>query len=535
VSAGSIDFSATGRMQLAVSPASPNSVWIIAGSKQSNYQSVSVWDDVASQLTALPAAGIDLSSGGRTHFGSQATYDLEIVVDPTNSNRIYLAGVRAFRSTDGGASFAPIGTDIHCDWHVITLDPKNPQQLYAGTDGGVFSSPDGGDTWISRNAGLVISMYYPGISQHPSDANVILGGLQDNGTLLANGTSYYNGLAPGGDGGYTAINYLTPTSIWTTCQWSNGPCIRRRTLVGTTYTYPNVATGIVTTDRAGFIAPLVMDPVTPTTLYFATMRLYRTTNDGVLWTPISTDLTKGSGSISAVAIAPSDPNTIYIGTNDGNVQVSRDGGATYVLSTSGLANRAITGFAVDRTNAVRALVTLSGSGPSHVYITSNAGQTWTAASGNLLDVPVNAVVMIDDGPNHFLIGSDAGTFESTDGGLTWTNSPAGMPNVVVHGLNYNPTTKQLVAATYGRGLYTFSFDNPAAVLRGDVNKDGVVNAFDALLIQQGLLGMQLPSGLAALPRGDSNCNNRLDAADVLAVLRAAVGLTTSGACVGTVR
>jgi photosystem II stability/assembly factor-like uncharacterized protein len=270
-------------------------------------------------------------------------------------------------------------------------------------------------------------------------------------------------------------------------------------------------------------------------VYFATMRLYRTTNDGLQWTPISSDLTKGSGVISAVAIAPSDPNTIYVGTNDGNVQVSRDGGVTYVLSITGLANRAITDFAIDRTNPAHALVTQSGSGSSHVYVTSTAGQSWTSVNGNLLDMPVSAVVMIDDGPNHFLIGSDAGTFESTDGGLTWANSPSGMPNVVVHDLNYNPATKQLVAATYGRGLFTFSFDNPAAVLRGDVNKDGAVNAFDALLIQQGLIGMPLPSGLAALPRGDSNCNSRLDAADVLAVLRAAVGLTTSGACVGTVR
>jgi photosystem II stability/assembly factor-like uncharacterized protein len=265
------------------------------------------------------------------------------------------------------------------------------------------------------------------------------------------------------------------------------------------------------------------------------MRLYRTTNEGLQWTPISADLTKGTGVISTVTVSPSDPLTIYVGTSDGNVQVSRDGGATFTLSTGGLPNRAVTDFAIDRTNPARAIVTVSGSTPQHVFLTTTAGQTWTSVSGNLLDMPVNAVAMIDDGPNHFFIGTDAAVFETTDGGLTWNNSPAGMPNVVVHDLSYNPTTKQLVAATYGRGLFTYSLDNPTAVLRGDVNKDGVVNAFDALLIQQALLGLQLPSGLASLPRGDSNCNNRLDAADVLAVLRAAVGLTTPGACVGTSR
>jgi photosystem II stability/assembly factor-like uncharacterized protein len=533
---GSIDFTATGRLELAVSPAQPNSVWVIAGSKSSAFQSISKWDDVTSALSPVAASGIDLSAGGRTHFGGQATYDLDIAVDPTDAQRIYIAGVRAFKSKDGGATFAPMATEIHCDWHAIVIDPRNPQQLYAGTDGGVFSSPDGGNTWISRNAGLVISMYYPGIAQHPTDVNVVLGGLQDNGTLLANGTSFYNSLRPGGDGGYTAINYQTPTTIWTTCQWSSsGPCIQKRAQVGNALTYPIVSNGIIATDRAAFVPPLVMDPVTPTTLYFATMRLYRTTNDGALWTAISPDLTKGTGYISSVAVAPSDPLTIYVGTNDGNVQVTRDGGTTWTVSTAGLANRYITNFAIDRLDPTRGLITHSGNSATHVYLTTNAGQTWTSVTGSLPNMPVNAVVMIDDGPNHFFIGTDAGAFETTDGGLTWSSSPAGMPNVIVHDLNYNPTTKQLVAATFGRGLFSYSLANPAAVLRGDVNKDGAVNAFDALLIQQALLGLPLPSGLASLPRGDSNCNNRLDAADVLAVLRAAVGLTTAGACVGTVR
>ncbi len=535
VSSGTVDFTSTGRIQLAVSPAQPNAVWIIAGSKTSQFQSVSRWDDGTSQLTAVAASGIDLSTGGRTHFGSQATYDLDIAVDPTNAQRIYIAGVRAFRSVDGGATFKPMATEIHCDWHVIAIDPRNPQQLYAGTDGGVFTSPDAGNTWISRNSGLAISMFYPGVAQHPTDPNVLLGGLQDNGTLLANGTSFYNGLPPGGDGGFTAINYQTPTTLWTTCQWSGGACITRRSLVAGTYTYLNASTGIVGSDRAQFIPPLAMDPATPTTLYFGTMRLYRTTNEGALWTPLTADLSKGTGSITSIAIAPSDALTIYVGTSDGNVQVTRDGGTTFVPSTTGLPNRTITDFAIDRTNPARALVAVSGSNPTHVFLTTNAGQTWTSVSGNLLDMPVNAVAMIDDGPNHFFIGSDAGVFETTDGGLSWTSTPTGLPNVVVHDLSYNPTTKQLVAATYGRGLFTYSLDNPAAVLRGDVDKNGTVNAFDALLIQQALLGSQLPSGLTSLPRGDSNCNTRLEAADALIVLRAAVGLTTVGACVGTVR
>ncbi len=532
LSSGAIDFTNTGRMQLAVSAAQPNSVWILAGGQNSAFQSVIRWDDDTNRLTALAAAGIGFS--GRTWFGLQATYDLAIAVDPTNASRIYIAGVRAFRSTDGGATFAPMGTEIHCDWHALVIDPRNPRLLYAGTDGGVFSSTDGGDSWTSRNSGLAISMYYPGISQHPTDPTIVLGGLQDNGTLLSNGTQLFNSVM-GGDGGFAAINYSSPGTIWFTCQWLPGPCIQRRVQVGTSFSSFNVTTGIDGTDRAMFIPPLVMDPVTPTTLYFGTMKLYRTVNDGALWTAISNDLTKGYGPIMAIAVAQSDPQTIYVGTMDGNVQVSRDGGTTWTLSTSGLPNYAITDFAIHRANPARALVTLSGGLGSHVFLTTNAGQSWTNVSGNLLDMPVNAAVMVDDGTNHFFIGTDVGVFETTDAGLTWTNSPSGLPNVVVNDLSYNPTSKQLVAATYGRGLFKYSLANPSAVLRGDVNRDGAVNAFDALLVQQALVGMQMPSGLTIMPHGDANCDGRVDAADALIVLRASVGLTTAGACVGTSR
>ena len=434
------------RFQLATSAAQPGSVWILAGEKDRSFGSLARWDDQRTQFTVLAATGLDLSANGRTHFGQQAEYDLAIAVDPTTANRVYIAGVRGFRSTDGGATFTAMGTEIHCDWHTILVDPRNARQLYAGTDGGIFSSSDGGDNWTSRNAGLVISMYYPGISQHPTDPNVVLGGLQDNGTLISNGTQWYSSIS-GGDGDYTAINPAAPGTVWTTCQWSTtaGPCIYRMT--AGSFSRPNVTTGIVAADRAQFIPPLVMDPVTPTTLYFGTMRLYVTVNNGALWSPLSVDLSKGTGRINAIAIAASDPKTIFVGTTDGNVQVSRDGGTTFTVATTGLPNRTITSFAIDRTNPARALVTLSGSGAAHLYLTTDAGVSWTSASGNLPDMPASSVVMIDDGPNHFFIGTDVGVYETTDAGITWSPSPAGLPNVVVNALSYNPATKQLVAAT----------------------------------------------------------------------------------------
>jgi hypothetical protein len=109
-----------------------------------------------------------------------------------------------------------------------------------------------------------------------------------------------------------------------------------------------------------------------------------------------------------------------------------------------------------------------------------------------------------------------------------------MPNVIIQDLVYVPALKQVVAGTYGRGMFTYTVGPDVGVLRGDVNADGKVDAFDALLIQQAIVG-SLPTGTVAYPRGDANCNGVIDAGDVLLVLRSAVGLPTTNSCVNTVR
>jgi photosystem II stability/assembly factor-like uncharacterized protein len=117
-----------------------------------------------------------------------------------------------------------------------------------------------------------------------------------------------------------------------------------------------------------FIPPLILDPVTPTKLYFGTFRLYRTVDEGTLWTSISSDLTRGTGTITTIAVAPADTLTIYVGTNDGNVQVTRDGGVTFTNVSAGLTTRAVTRIVVDPANAAHILVTVSGFGTGHLHV-----------------------------------------------------------------------------------------------------------------------------------------------------------------------
>jgi photosystem II stability/assembly factor-like uncharacterized protein len=523
-----LDMTTIGRVELAVSAASPDLMYaLIVNRGNSRLLGLYLWDDASSQWTTLPANGV-YTGDGRGDFGAQGSYDLAIAVDPRDAKRVFVAGIRAYRSTDGGTSFKPMAMEIHCDWHAIVFDPRNADIMYAGTDGGVFVSTDAGDSWSSRNAGLAITQYYPGISVAP-DGSKVMGGSQDNGTHIYSGSPVWNGFS-GGDGGYTVINYADPSIVYGEAQWTTGGAyILRKDATSLLFR----ATGIVASDRGSFIPPLVIDPVTPTTLYFATHRLYRTTNEGQQWVPISSDLTKGTGRITTVAVSASDPQTVYVGTSDGQVQVTRDGGVLFMNITAGLPTRSITRVVIDPSDAAHALVTLSGFGTGHLFETTSAGATWRDISGTgLVDAPANAAVFI---PGFgIMVGTDVGVYQTTDGGVTWQAGPAGMPNVIIQDLVYVPALKQIAAGTYGRGMFTFTVGADAGVLRGDVNADGKVDAFDALLIQQAIVG-SLPTGSVAFPRGDANCNGFIDAGDVLLVLRTAVGLPTTNACVNTVR
>jgi hypothetical protein len=291
--------------------------------------------------------------------------------------------------------------------------------------------------------------------------------------------------------------------------------------------------GISLTDRHPFIAPLVMSPTDPTRLYYATQRLWRTADEGLLWTARSADLSKGSGTISAIAEAPSDALTVYVGTNDGNLWVSTDGTASWRGPAPGLPNRAVTDVAVDAANANRAWVTLGGFGTSHVYLTEDAGLSWMDVGGGLPDVPAYAALAIP-GTARVFVGTDIGVYESVTGTAPWLRIP-GLPVVRTTDLVFQARFNLVVAGTYGRGLWGLDIGAQETGLRGDVDRNGVVNATDALLIQQAVAGQQLPGSLSPFPNGDADCDGVVSLRDAVVILRHLVQLPTAGACVGTVR
>jgi photosystem II stability/assembly factor-like uncharacterized protein len=420
------------------------------------------------------------------YCSSQCEYDNVIAVHPTDPNTIYIGGSFVaqadrwagvvWKSTDGGANWSDMtpGTSVaqmvHPDMHAIALDPANANSVWVGCDGGLFSSSDGGANWASRNSSLA-TLQFVNIGVHPSDPNVALGGLQDNAKAAYDG-SKWTGLDTG-DGGYSEIDPFDP-SYWYSTRYSmqgmvvqfqrNSTPADRVSLAS----WAQLSEGIDVNDRMQFYVPFTLDPSTPGVIYLGTHRLYRTTNRGESWAAISGDLTGGetqnsAPSITAIGVAKSDPATIYVGSSDGKVQVTRNQGNSWTDTTKApLPNRQVSDFAIDSQSAAVAYVVFNGydthtqGTPGHVFKTTNGGTTWTNVSGNLPDVPVLSIVLDGEQAGHIYVGTDLGVFRSTDGGASWSAYNTGLPNVPVYDLEYvkySGSDRKLWAGTYGRGVY----------------------------------------------------------------------------------
>lgn len=440
------------RVNLAIGTSSPQTLYAsVQNSSNSQLLGIYRTDDGAANWTRVNTNGV-------ASCGSQCWYDMTLAVDPTNADVVYFGGISLFRSQDGGGTFSSISGPIHVDQHILVFDPSNPNVLYVGNDGGIYKTTSGGSSWETLNTNLSITQFYSGISLHPTNPNIAMGGTQDNGTLGYTGTADWRKFM-GADGGYTAIDFNNPSTLYGEFQWNtsggfSGP--RRSDNGGASFILK--VNGIITSDRALFIPPLVMDPTNSETLYFGTFRLYKTTDRADSWTAISSDLTTG-GRISAVAVAESDPDVIYVGTSRGRVQRTTDGGANWSIITGAVGpQRFVKDIAIDPANEDVAYLTVSGFGTGHVFKTADGGATWQDVSGNLPDLPVNAVLIEPGTPDNIYIGTDLGAFVSTDAAATWSPFNDGLPLVAVFDLAINSTSGLLMAGTHGRGMFARTVD-----------------------------------------------------------------------------
>jgi hypothetical protein len=509
------------RIELAVSPARPGSVWALAAAASDfKFGLLARFDEGPGQWSLQSATGV-INNDEYGDFGEQSHYNLCIAVDPEDANRIIIGGVRLFRSADGGRTFRPIAANVHSDWHNVVYDPSDSRRVYAALDGGLYTSSNGGDGWRSLNNGISATQFFPGFAVHPTNPGIVVGGTQDNGSMISNGGSpFWQGLGFG-DGGYAVMDYTAPNNLLVS--WQNGQLARVDLAARSVEPLRARLPG-----RPPFITPFVIDPESPRIVYGGTQGVVRSTDFGATWAPMSPVI---NGNITSIAISRGVPKVIVAGANTGFVALTRDGGATWLSGE--LFNRSISDIAADPNINGRFGIVFSGFGSTRVAITRDALVTGSNITGNLPNIPMNAIVFTPTADRIF-VGSDIGVFETLDGGRTWALT-LGMPAVAVTDLWFHAATNRLVASTYGRGIWTYPLSTPAGVLRGDVDRNGIVNAADALLVQQTLAGIRVPSQLTAMPHGDANCSGSLDAADALIILRFAVGLGTGGSCVNTVQ
>ena len=403
----------------------------------------------------------------------------QIRIDPANENRIFVMGIYAYRSDNGGDSWSELGNySFHVDHHALAFTPSGT--CIEGNDGGLYTSSNYGNTWTKIN-NLPITQFY-NIEMDYLYPQRVEGGTQDNGTVrtVTGNTSDWFGIL-GGDGFYTVVDYTNSNVIYAEYQYGG---LNKSTNGGGSFQ------GIgyeMSGDRTNWSSPYVIDPQEHTVLYFGTYRVWKSLNSGSSWTPVSADLTDGddySGwhTISTLAVSPLNPAVVLAGTDDGHVHISLNGGTTWNEISQGIPKRWITCVAADPFDASAIYTTVSGfrwdEPQPHVFKSTDLGQTWIDISANLPDIPMNWIVLDPDYPGRLIVASDAGVFYSLDGGESWTGISQGLGNVPVLTMKIHPPTRTLLIGTYGMSSYKIGLDDITVGVKDQSSADNKGVAFD---------------------------------------------------------
>lgn len=437
-----------GRIQLAISSANANFIYASC----ENYSTSGL---LGLYRTTNAGTNWTLMASSPNYLSAQGWYDNAVVVVPGDSNKVIVGGLDIYSSTNGGTTLTKRTTwntsttaqFSHADIHYLGY---RGNVLFCGSDGGVYRSNNDAVSWTDMNL-KISTLQFQSADYDPTNIQKMYGGCQDNNKQTStNGGILWNQNQTG-DGGYTVVDPVNVNFIYG--QYVNGS-VQRSNNSGTSYTAIQPANGGL------FYNPYEMAPGNHNTLVYATTNVYKTTTaqtaTGASWTLIGPSATIASSrGVSAIGISWSNTNKIYIGTDNGRILATTNNGTNWTLS-SGFSY--VSDLWVDSTNDNICYASFGGNS-NNVQKTTNGGSTWAVISSNLPSIGINSIVVKMSAPRTIFAGTDLGVYRSTNDGASWSSFNSGFPNVEVYDLKYKESAKLLMAATHGRGCFTFDFNN----------------------------------------------------------------------------
>ncbi len=483
-----------GRIAVAVAPSRPSVVYALVESRDTAlYRSDNTgetWQRVNSSF----------------NIQVRPFYFASLVVDPVDFNTVFKPGLTLTVSSDGGHTFNAslgLGGGYHSDLHALWIHPRDHQQLFLGTDGGTYASTDHGTHWRHLQSLPVAQFYH--VSYDMDVPYNVYGGLQDNGSWsgpsrATNGIMNKDWRNIGfGDGFYAFRDPQDPDFVYSESQGGNIARLQLSTGEGREI-QPQAAEGEPKL-RYNWNTPIVPSPNEPGTIYIGAQYLFRSKDHGESWERISPDLTtndpklqeqlKSGGltidnsaaenhtTIYTISESPKNRQVIWVGTDDGNLQVTRDGGATWTNVAKNLPgvppHTWVSGVEAGHFDDATAYATLdghtTGDMKTYVFKTTDSGKTWKPLMTPALSG--YAHVLREDlvNPDLLFLGTESGLFLSVDGGAGWARFTGGFPPVAVRDLAIHPRDGDLLIATHGRGVYILDDLTPFRKLRAVMDQE----------------------------------------------------------------
>jgi len=424
-----------------------------------------------------------------------AWYYSQVICDPTDPDHVVTLNANSRESHDGGKTFVPFAAGQnggpHSDHHVLWINDDNPQQMVLGTDGGLYLSWDAGKSW-NHVESIVAGQFYAIALDDAQPFYNVYGGLQDNQTW-GGPSRTRNSFGPtnadwfrmaGGDGFYAVPDPLDHTLVYAESQ--QGGVVRYDEKIGQTKNIKPIPKA-GERHRYNWSTPILPSKHDAKTVYLAANYVFKSIDRGDSWTTISPDLTRGidrnklpmrgavpdSGTlgrnegtaefsnISTIDESPFRSGLLVVGTDDGLIQVTKDGGKTWTKTATfpGVPDTTFVSRVVwSKANEGTIYATFDGHRSNdfkpYVLKSTDYGATWTSITGNLPDGGATQVVREHPRqPNLLFVGTEYGVFVTVDGGHEWTQLKSGLPGVPVHDIQIQARANDLVLGTHGRGIY----------------------------------------------------------------------------------